>query len=163
MFMRVFAGVLLSFCFAFSSWAAEAGKGISIFIAYTGIKPILEAFTRDTGIEVDYLEMSSGEVLTRIRAAKGKAQADAWFGGGLDSYIAAAEEGFLEPYVSPERAAYDPMFYNAEGLWSGISPPRACSTTPASCSSTPTPDPCPVKPSYPLRSTRTPSVRTLRF
>ena len=59
MFMRVFAGVLLSFCFAFSSWAAEAGKGISIFIAYTGIKPILEAFTRDTGIEVDYLEMSS--------------------------------------------------------------------------------------------------------
>ena len=43
MFMRVFAGVLLSFCFAFSSWAAEAGKGISIFIAYTGIKPILEA------------------------------------------------------------------------------------------------------------------------
>ncbi len=121
MFTRVFVGVLLSFCFAFSSWAAEAGKGISIFIAYTGIKPILEAFTRDTGIEVDYLEMSSGEVLTRIRAAKGKAQADAWFGGGLDSFIAAAGEGFLEPYVSPERAPYDPMFYNAEGLWSGIS------------------------------------------
>ena len=40
MFMRVFAGVLLSFCFAFSSWAAEAGKGISIFIAYTGTERI---------------------------------------------------------------------------------------------------------------------------
>ncbi|NLL36623.1 MAG: ABC transporter substrate-binding protein [Fretibacterium sp.] len=103
-----------------SVWAAEK-QGISIFIAYTGIKPILETFTQDTGIKVDYLEMSSGEVLTRIRAAKGKAQADAWFGGGLDSFVAAAEEGFLEAYVSPEREAYDPMFYNEEGFWSGIS------------------------------------------
>ena len=58
MLRRVFAGVLLSFCFTCSSWAAEAGKGISIFIAYTGIKPILEAFTQDTGIAVEYLEMS---------------------------------------------------------------------------------------------------------
>ena len=120
MFKKFIAAVLLCACLAGGAWAAEAKKGISIFIAYTGIKPILEAFTRDTGIPVDYLEMSSGEVLTRIRAA-GKAQADAWFGGGLDSYVAAAAEGFLEAYVSPERAPYDAMFYNAGGLWSGIS------------------------------------------
>ncbi len=57
---------------------AADSNPISIFIAYTGIKPILEAFTRDTGIKVEYLEMSSGEVLTRIKAT-GKAGADAWF------------------------------------------------------------------------------------
>ena len=100
---------------------AEDQKSISIFIAYTGVDGILREFTKDTGIEVEYLAMSSGEVLTRLRAAKGKAQADVWFGGGLDSYVAAAGEGFLEPYASPERAAYDPMFYNADGYWSGIS------------------------------------------
>ena len=118
MFKKVVAAVLLCACLAGGALGAE--KSVSIFIAYTGIKPILEAFTRDTGVKVDYLEMSSGEVLTRIRAA-GKAQADAWFGGGLDSYVAAAAEGFLEPYVSPERKPYDAMFFNAEGLWSGIS------------------------------------------
>ncbi|MDO4787046.1 MAG: ABC transporter substrate-binding protein [Fretibacterium sp.] len=121
MFRKSVAALVLSLCLVQPVWAADAGKGISIFIAYTGIKPILEAFTRDTGIAVNHLEMSSGEVLTRIRAAKGKAQADAWFGGGLDSYVSAAAEGFLEPYVSPERSAYDPMFYDADGLWSGIS------------------------------------------
>lgn len=101
--------------------AAPTDKKVSIYIAYTGIKPILEQFTADTGIAVEYLEMSSGEVLTRLRAAKGKNQADVWFGGGLDSYVGAAKEGFLEPYVSPERKSYSKMFYNADGLWSGIS------------------------------------------
>lgn len=113
--------VLFLLAVFFAAPACAANDSISIFIAYTGIKPILEAFTRDTGIKVDYLEMSSGEVLTRLRAAKGKAQADAWFGGGLDSYVAASNEGFLEAYISPERSVYDSMFYNTEGFWSGIS------------------------------------------
>ena len=122
MMIRKFGTLLAALALlAAPAFGAEADKQVSIFIAYTGIKPILEQFTADTGIAADYLEMSSGEVLTRLRAAKGKAQADVWFGGGLDSYVAAAKEGFLEPYVSPERSVYDPMFYNAEGLWSGIS------------------------------------------
>ena len=104
MFKKFVAVVLLVLCLAPAACAAETGKSVSIFIAYTGIKPILEAFTRDTGIKVDYLEMSSGEVLTRIRAAK-KAQADAWFGGGLDSYVAAANDGFLEALRLPGAQA----------------------------------------------------------
>lgn len=101
--------------------AAPTPGKVSIFIAYTGIKPILERFTADTGIEVEYLEMSSGEVLTRLRASKGRNQADVWFGGGLDSYVSAAKEGFLAPYISPERKHYPKMFYDEKGLWSGIS------------------------------------------
>ena len=120
MFRKFVLAVLAAACLACPALAEEQ-KSISIFIAYTGIKPIIETFERDTGIKVNYLQMSSGEVLTRIRAAGGKAQADAWFGGGLDSYVAAANEGYLDAYVSPERASYDPMFYNADGFWSGIS------------------------------------------
>ena len=63
--------------------AAESGK-LTMFAAATDIDKIMAAFTADTGIKVDYIEMSSGEVLTRTRAAKGKAQADIWYGGGLD-------------------------------------------------------------------------------
>ena len=72
--------------------AGAEEKKLSIFIAYTGVDGILQEFTKDTGIQVEYLAMSSGEVLTRLRAAKGKAQADVWFGGGLDSYVAAVPE-----------------------------------------------------------------------
>ena len=122
MFRKVCAVLTALMFLALPAFGAEVSpKKVSIYIAYTGIKPILARFTADTGIEVEYLEMSSGEVLTRLRAAKGKNQADAWFGGGLDSYVSAAKEGFLEPYVSPERKAYSKLFYNAEGLWSGIS------------------------------------------
>lgn len=113
---------ILSVVTAITAFTAEAAdRNINIFIAYTDFKPILEEFTKDTGIKVNYLEMSTGEVLTRLRAAKGKAQADVWFGGGLDSYVAAQKDGFIEPYISPERKTYDPMFYNKDGYWSGIS------------------------------------------
>jgi iron(III) transport system substrate-binding protein len=114
----VLAAVML---LAVPAFAADSPKKVSIYIAYTGVKQILAQFTADTGIEVEYLEMSSGEVLTRLRAAKGKNPADVWFGGGLDSYVSASNEGFLEPYVSPERKHYSKQFYNADGYWSGIS------------------------------------------
>ena len=114
----VLAAVML---LAVPAFAADSPKKVSIYIAYTGIKPILEQFTADTGIQVEYLEMSTGETLTRLRAAKGRNLADVWFGGGLDSYVAAAKEGFIEPYVSPERKKFAKMFYNKDGYWSGIS------------------------------------------
>lgn len=120
MFKKI--GVLLAaLALAAMPVSAAERKKVSIYIAYTGVDGILKQFTEDTGIEVEYLAMSSGEVLTRLRAAKGKTQADVWFGGGLDSFVAAGGEGFLEPYVSSERSVYDPMFYNADGYWSGIS------------------------------------------
>lgn len=103
-----------------SANAAEKGK-ISVFAAATSLNEIFGAFTKDTGIGVEFLEMSSGEVLTRIRAAKGKPQADVWFGGGLDSYIAAASDGFLEAYLSPQRKGIPERYLDKTGHWSGIS------------------------------------------
>ena len=93
MFKKI--GVLLAaLALAAMPVSAAERKKVSIYIAYTGVDGILKQFTEDTGIEVEYLAMSSGEVLTRLRAAKGKTQADVWFGGGLDSLVAAAGEGF---------------------------------------------------------------------
>lgn len=105
----------------FSGVSFASGKSISIFIAYTGIDEIMGEFTKDTGIAVNYLRMSSGEVLARLRAAKGKAVADAWFGGGVDSYIAAGNEGLLDVYVSPEASAIPSQYKDSDGKWTGIS------------------------------------------
>ena len=62
-----------------------------------------QQFTKDTGIKVDFIDMSSGEVLSKLQAEKGKPSADVWFGGGLDSFITAKNKGLLEQYISPER------------------------------------------------------------
>ena len=98
-----------------------AGRSISIFTAATGKDETFAEFTKDTGIEVHYLEISSGEVLSRLRASGGKNLADAWFGGGVDSYIAAGEEGFLEVYRSPEAELIPDEYKSPEGYWTGLS------------------------------------------
>ncbi len=125
---KVFAALLLA-CLVVSAGSMAfasadkplAGETISIFIAATGIDEIMAEFTKDTGIKVNYLEMSSGEVLTRLRAANGKALADAWFSGGVDSYVKAGQEGFLEPYISPESEKIPAQYKDPNGYWTGLS------------------------------------------
>ncbi len=109
-----------------STASAEQGKplegqSISIFTAATGKDEVFAEFTKDTGITVNYLEMSSGEVLTRLRASKGKNIADAWFGGGIDSFTVAGDEGFLEPYKSPESELIPEQYKDPDGYWTGLS------------------------------------------
>lgn len=113
-------GLMVALMLQSPAHAAEK-RTVSVFAAATSLNEIFGEFTKDTGIGVEYLEMSTGEVLTRVRAAKGKPQADVWFGGGLDSYIAAASEGFLEAYLSPERKGIPERYLDKAGHWTGIS------------------------------------------
>jgi len=119
-FLLLFSMLLLP-SFAGAADRSCEGQTISIFIAATGIDGIMEGFTKDTGIKVNYMSMSSGEVLTRLRASGGRALADAWFGGGVDSYIKAAEEGFLEAYRSPEAAVIADKYKDPDSFWTGMS------------------------------------------
>ena len=98
-----------------------AGRSISIFTAATGKDETFAEFTKDTGIAVHYLEISSGEVLSRLQASGGKNLADAWFGGGVDSFIKAGEEGFLEAYRSPEADLILDAYKSPDGYWTGLS------------------------------------------
>ena len=49
--------------------------------------PLFDEFTADTGVEVECLSMSSGEVLSKLRAEGGTPSADLWFGGGIDAFM----------------------------------------------------------------------------
>ena len=82
---------------------------------------IAKAFEDATGIKVEYLTMSSGEVLTRLRAEKSNPQTDVWFGGGSDAFIQAATEGLIAAYQSPVRKHVDAAFRDEEGYWTGVS------------------------------------------
>ncbi|WP_040213346.1 ABC transporter substrate-binding protein [Clostridium polynesiense] len=59
-------------------------------------KSLFDKFTKETGIKVEFLSMSSGEVLSRTKAEGNKPMADVWFGGGIDAFMQAKEEGLLE-------------------------------------------------------------------
>jgi iron(III) transport system substrate-binding protein len=60
-----------------------------------------QEFEAKYGITVNYVRMSSGEALARVLAEKDNPQFDIWWGGPMDSFVAAKAEGVLEPYDSP--------------------------------------------------------------
>jgi iron(III) transport system substrate-binding protein len=79
-----------------------------------------EAFEEETGIDTNYVRMSSGESLARIRATKDDPEFSVWWGGPADAFIAAAEEGLLEPY-EPELASVLPeVAVGEEHYWHGV-------------------------------------------
>ena len=81
---------------------------------------VMQAFERQTGIKVDYVRISAGEVLARVRAEAANPQADVWWGGSADGHISAKGEGFLVPYESPLSAPIPAEFKDDEHYWSGI-------------------------------------------
>jgi len=80
--------------------------------------------TKYPGVTVNYVRLSSGEALTRVRNEKANPQFDIWWGGPADSFIAAKKEGLLEPYKSPGQAnIIDPNLMldsDATPQWTGI-------------------------------------------
>lgn len=98
-----------------------AKENLKVVAAYGGKEKIFQQFTKDTGITVDFIDMSSGEVLSKLQAEKGKPSADVWFGGGIDSFISAKNKGLLEQYVSPEMKEVPLKYRDKEGYWSGVS------------------------------------------
>jgi iron(III) transport system substrate-binding protein len=94
---------------------------LSMYVAYGGPEIIAEEFEKATGIKVEFLGMSSGEVLTRLQAEKANPQTDIWFGGGSDAFIQAAQEGLIEAYESPNRTNVKAAFRDEEGYWTGVS------------------------------------------
>lgn len=97
-------------------------KHLTMYVGYVeeyGMKVAAE-FEKATGIHVDFVRMSAGEALGRIRAEKANPKASVWYGGSADSFITAKGEGLLEAYVSPSAAKIAPNFKDAEGYWTGL-------------------------------------------
>ena len=64
----------------------------------TEVNAVIPAFEEATGIKVNALRLSAGEMLTRVAAEKDNPQASLMFGGSTDNYIAASSQGLLEAY-----------------------------------------------------------------
>lgn len=87
-----------------------------------GMKKEFEAL--NPGVTVNYVRLSSGEALTRLRNEKANPQFDIWWGGPIDSQITAKAEGLLDPYKTAAQAnIIDPKLMidqDATPSWVGI-------------------------------------------
>lgn len=78
---------------------------------------LFDKFTEDTGVKVELLSMSSGEVLSKLRAEGGAPSADLWFGGGIDAFMSAKDDGLLEQVEFDGSADLAADFKDADGYW----------------------------------------------
>ena len=97
------------------------GRSLNVVATSDSYVPLFDRFSELTGAKVEFLSMSSGEVITRTKA-EGKPMADLWFGGGLDAFMAAKKDGLLDSYKSemtdkvPERFRDEEGYYTSKGL-----------------------------------------------
>lgn len=108
-----------------SSMALAAGKKEGRLLIYAGLMEdhaiaATRAFEKETGIKTEFVRMSSGETLARVRAEKDNMTASVWYGGPIDAFVAANEEGLIEPYKSPIAEQIPNKFKDPNGVWTGI-------------------------------------------
>lgn len=97
------------------------GTVLEVSVAYGGAENSFDQFTEETGIQIEWVSMSTGAKLSQLQAEEGKTATDVWFGGGVDSYINAAKLGYLHQYKSPEFANIDNAFLDPDNHWGALS------------------------------------------
>lgn len=71
------------------------------------------------GIDVQWMDMGSQEVLDRVRAEKDNPQADVWFGAPAEAFDRAAKEVLLSPYIPTWSNAVSVQGRDSQDMWYG--------------------------------------------
>jgi iron(III) transport system substrate-binding protein len=80
----------------------------------------VQAFQDKFKVETSFVRKSGGESLAQLKAESGNPSFDVWWGSPIDSFIAAKNEGLLEPYVPPSAAEILSKYKDPQGAWHGI-------------------------------------------
>ena len=94
--LRLFASLLLVLVFAGPGLA----QTVNVYTAWPESlsQPIFKAYTAKTGVQVNFLRLSTGELVARATAEKNNPRADVIWGAPGDGFAAAKEAGIIEPY-----------------------------------------------------------------
>ena len=82
------------------NWRAYEGSELMVYGGSDEehVAAVCKAFEEKTGIKTSYIRLSGNDCFTRIKEERDNPQADVWYGGTWDPYIAAAKEGLLYAY-----------------------------------------------------------------
>src|SRR5690606_33984864 len=95
--------------------AAQEPVRVYAIINEDDARLLAETFEAKTGIPVEYLRASTGELVSRVMAEAANPRADILLGGPSSQYIALAEAGVLAPYRSPLAEGLSPQEADPEG------------------------------------------------
>jgi iron(III) transport system substrate-binding protein len=105
--------------------ACGRGDGRTVLTIYSPHgKELLEYYERGfeaahPGVDVQWVDMGSQEVLDRMRAEKANPQADLWFGAPAEMFARAGTEGLLDAYRPTWAAAIPAEARDSRDLWYG--------------------------------------------
>jgi iron(III) transport system substrate-binding protein len=117
------SGISLTFILLLCAACGEQKPNLIIYSPHG--KELLEDFASrfeqaHPGVNVEWLDMGSQNVLDRLRSEKVNPQADIWWGAPSPMFIQAASEGLLEPYRPTWAEAVDSVYRDARDRWYGI-------------------------------------------
>ncbi len=123
-----FAGLFVV-CLVVALWlpAPTQVSAADKLIVYSGrserlIKPVLDAFTAKTGIQIDLLSSGTTELVNRLKAEGDRSPADAFIANDAGSLELARTVGLLRPLSMLEvERAIPPQFRAADNSWIGLS------------------------------------------
>lgn len=126
---RLVAVVLIAFLGLFTASSAHADK--EQLNAYTiwserYANAIFSAFTKDTGIKVNWMRFSSGEVQARLEAEKNNPQVDVVFGNMAEAFVDGVQKGLFDPYRPKGAEKIPDAFKDPKGYWTGVAIDPIC-------------------------------------
>ncbi|MDU1414581.1 MAG: ABC transporter substrate-binding protein [Clostridium sp.] len=95
----------------------EITEPLKVVTTSESYKELFDKFTSETGVKVEFLSMSSGEVISKVKAEGGNPMADLWFGGGIDAFMAAKEDGLLEQVDFAASKDLAPEYKDEQNYW----------------------------------------------
>lgn len=93
------------------------GRTMNVVTTSEKYVELFDEFSKEVNAKVEFLSMSSGEVIARIKAEGGQPMADLWFGGGIDAFMEAKDSGLLDQYKPEEVDKIDQRFIDSENHW----------------------------------------------
>ncbi|MDI9371237.1 MAG: ABC transporter substrate-binding protein [Synergistaceae bacterium] len=127
-FIRGIAILAALLCFALVPASALASESLNVYTIWSEryATAVFDEFTRETGIKINFLRFPSGEVLARLIAEKNNPQADVFFGGIADAFVAGKGEGIFEHYVPAGAEEIPAVYRDPEGYWTGVAMDPLC-------------------------------------
>ena len=103
--------------------SAEAADQLVIYSGRKekAIKPVVDAFTKQTGIQVDLKIGKTAGLANEIRMEKAHPRGDLYISTESGIMEILTKDGLLEPYQSVATKAVPEDFRSAAGTWTGIS------------------------------------------
>jgi iron(III) transport system substrate-binding protein len=84
-------------------------------------QPIFKAYTAKTGVAINFIRLSTGELVARATAERNNPRADVIWGAPGDGFAAAKELGLIEPYRPPTWERIPAELRDREGYYTAVS------------------------------------------